>query len=316
VGTHIASDLNAKTLVIAHKVELLDQWEEAAKQFFGVECGRIQGPRWDYDYPITVATIQTLAANLDRLPEITGQFGLTIIDEAHKFSCASFHNVVPFLDSKYRLGVSATFRRADKLEGVWEHHLGKVTVQAKRSKTAADYKSPAIELEIDPNLYLVRGDISHSKLLTVLSEIPDYNKWAAEVIQTCFNRGRKILTISHRKSQCFEINTLLTQMGVSSKVYVGKTTAADLQAAKDCGIILATDKKFSEGIDAPELDTLLLLTPFSDPEQIVGRIGRSQKNVNRALVIDPRINHPYLESLYRKRVRVYERLGITNATDE
>jgi superfamily II DNA or RNA helicase len=309
-GCAVAAKLGMRTLVIADQENLLDQWEASAKTFFGVDSCRIQGKLWeDTDCPLTTATIQTLAIsqNKDRL---LGKFGLTIFDEAHTFACPSFHSIMPYIDSHYRLGVSATFRRADKLEGVWEAHLGEVTVAAEREALDAVYQSPALELPLQAKDYSHKGEISHTKMLTAIATLPEYNDWLADVIELCHNKGRKILLVSHRVEQCKTLHNLLTSKGIAAKLYVASTTPADLEEGKELGIILSTYKKMEKGVDVPSLDTLILATPCSDPEQAVGRVIRKKAGKKQALVIDPAWDHPYLKALWRKRAAVYNTMGI------
>jgi superfamily II DNA or RNA helicase len=313
-GCAVAAKLGMRTLVIADMESLLDQWEASAKTFFGVDSCRIQGKLWeDTDCPLTTATIQTLAIsqNKDRL---LGKFGLTIFDEAHTFSTPSFHKVMPYLDSQYRLGVSATFRRSDGLTDVWHHHLGKVTVEAKRERMAATYVAPAVEFTIPPKEYTTKGELNHAKMLTAISQLAEYNEWLADVITQCREKGRRVLFLSHRTEQCKILNQLLTAKGIESRIYVGSTKPADLEEARRVGIILSTYGKFAKGVDASELDTLVLGTPCSDIEQPAGRIMRVHPDKQTPLIVDVDHQHPYLRALFNKRVAHYNNLGITKST--
>lgn len=312
IGCAVAAELGQKALVIADQVNLLDQWADSADKFFGVSSGMIKGTKWNYSHTLTLATIQTLAANLDRLPEITGEFGLTLFDEAHTFACPSFHKVMPYLDSQYRLGVSATFRRADNLERVWELHLGKVKVSTPREKLDAEFQSPLLEFQVDPNKYTIKGKLSHTHMVGAVTEIEGYTEWAAEIVKQCRKAGRRVLVISHRIDHCNRISTSLTQLGVEHKIYVGNDS--HLAEARATGVIISSYKKFSKGVDAPELDTLLLLTPCSDPEQVVGRITRVHEGKKNALIIDPKFNHPYLLALWKKRAKIYNQMGLRDGT--
>lgn len=313
VGCVVASKLQQKTLVIVNKNDLREQWIDSAKRFFGVDVCIFQGKKRELGCPITVATIQTLA----QLPEpeiLLGQFGLLIVDEAHTFSCPSFHAVMPYMDAQYRLGVSATFRRADKLEDVYERHLGVVTVSTQREYLPSSYKAPLIEFPIPSEDYTVRGELNHAQMLNAISRLQEYNEWLASIVKQCVDKSRKVLLVSHRIEQCKSISALLTNWQVEHRIYVGSTKKGALDEARKSGVILTTYSKFGTGTDAPELDTLILATPASDVEQVVGRITRVKEGKQKPLVIDPLFNHSYLMALGRKRAAIYERLGITNET--
>lgn len=312
IGCSVAANLGVKALVIADQVNLLDQWEASANKFFNTKCGRLYAGKWNYSNPLTLVTIQTLNANLDRLPEITGEFGLTLFDEAHTFSTPSFHNVMPYLDSQYRLGVSATFRRADKLEQVWEHHLGKVLVSSTRTAPNAAYLSPLLEFPVDPNTYTLRGKLSHTHMITAITEIREYNEWIVDHVTEAKQKGRKILVVSHRLNHLKKLANLLELRKVEHRIYAGSDK--DLEEARKTGCILTTYSKFSKGVDVPELDTLFLTTPCTDPEQVVGRVTRQFPGKPQAKIIDPVFDHPYLHALWRKRVRIYDSIGVKDAT--
>lgn len=311
IGCAVAAELGKKALVIADQVNLLDQWEASASNFFQTPAGRLKGKKWNYTQPLTLTTIQTLNANLERLDEITGEFGITIFDEAHTFSTPSFHNVMPYLDSQYRLGVSATFRRADKLEKVWEHHLGKILVSTDRTDPNASYHSPHLEFPVDPSKYMIRGKLSHTHMVSAITEITEYNSWIVDIIEQAANKKRKLLIVSHRVNHLENLSKLLTARKISHRIYSGSDK--HLNEARETGCILTTYSKFSKGVDAPELDTLFLLTPCADPEQVVGRVTRSYPGKQPAVVIDPRFDHPYLQALWRKRVRIYDSIGVKDA---
>lgn len=308
IGCCQAAKLGAKTLVIADREDLLDQWEESAMKFFNVKSGRIQGKKWDTSQTLTTAMLQTLA--IKDLTELRSQFGLAIIDECHTFSCSSFHKVMPDIDSHYLLGVSATYRRADKLEKVWEHSLGKVTVTTPREKVEGNYQCPQLEFMLDAKEYTTKGQLNHVKLVSALANHREYNNWAATIIKQVVESGRKILVVSHRVEQCKTLQTLLQELGIEVKMYVETTSKQDLEEARVSNCVLASSKKIDKGVDIPELDTLLLLTPSSDPEQVVGRVSRRVPGKKDVVVIDPVFQHPYLMALWKKRVRIYTQMGL------
>jgi superfamily II DNA or RNA helicase len=310
-GCSVAAKLGMKTLIIADQTDLLQQWSKSAADFFGVSTCVIRGPKWEEsDCPLTVATIQTLAASGQK-DRLLGKFGLTVIDEGHVFSTPSFHSVMPYLDSYFRLGVSATFRRADGLIDVLHKHMGNITVEAPREALRASYKAPLIDMPLEAKDYTTKGEINHAKMLTAIAELPEYNEWLAEIIKTCKEKGRKILLLSHRTDQCKIIHGLLTKKKIQSKIYVGSTKPKDKEEAEKLGIILSTYSKCQKGFDVPQLDTLILATPSSDVEQAVGRVIRKQEGKKNALVIDVVFNHPYLLALSRKRAAIYEKMGLS-----
>jgi len=56
-----------------------------------------------------------------------------------------------------------------------------------------------------------------------------------------------------------------------------QVSAEQFKAACECNILLATERKVSEGFDLPRLDTLFITTPTWDIEQVAGRVLRPHK---------------------------------------
>ena len=115
----LAKEFNKKTLVLAHRNELLSQAVE--KMLFvnpGADIGIFKAAeRNGLNREICVASIQTATRHTDKLKE--RDFSLCICDEAHHASANSYVKVfedLGFMDgdaSKLLLGVTATAFRAD-----------------------------------------------------------------------------------------------------------------------------------------------------------------------------------------------------------
>lgn len=310
-GCDIAARMGLKTLVIADQLDLLGQWQTTARELFSTESGRIQGKKWDYSKPLTVSTIQTLARNLDRLEELADQFGLIIVDEAHTFSTASFYEIMPYMQAKYQLGVSATFRRTDNLERVYHQHFGEVTVDGKKPPANAVYFSPEFKLNIKAEEYMRSGDVNFAALITAIATNKAYNEWLAKSIKTMVERGHQVVLLTHRVEQTQILQRNLQSLGQDAKIYVGEgKLSVSLEEARKSPVILTTIKKFAKGVDVPTLSCLFLATPISDPEQAVGRVTRDLPGKQQQVIVDPMFRHPMLIGLWKKRVKIYTQIGI------
>lgn len=313
VSCLIAGKLGTPTLILVHKTDLLDRWKKECFDTFGFEAGHIQGDIWDIRQ-ITVATVQTLYSRLEDIQKIADDFGFVICDEGHRFPGEMFTTVISHLPAKYRMAVSATWRRKDGLEPLWFNHISDKIVSGVKKDLEVVYRPLAFR-GMDDRQFYHRGDISHTKCLTVIAEDSAYNDFCAGVIAEMVKKGKNILAITHRLSQISEIRDRLKKAGIASGVYVGKyrgkiLKSEDLEKAIEHQVILGTFGKISEGSDIPKLDTLILLTPCSDPEQAVGRICRKYPGKTRAVVLDLFPATGYNYALAKKRQRIYEKLGI------
>jgi superfamily II DNA or RNA helicase len=331
MSTVFASMLGTPTLVIVHKEDLADQWKMlltggtkdgklVPPLFPGGRVGHVQGDLWDYrDKHLVTAMAQTLHARKYREPDgFYRSFGLVIFDEAHRYPARTFEEVMRMTQSKFRLGVSATFRRTDGMECIWHWHVGGIEHRTQGVHLVGHYHQVGWGTSVTDDMFRLRGMINHSRYITAISRNVPYNEWLAEQLAAGANAGRQVLLASHRTEQLSDIRTRILSKGngVTVGYYAGevdgrKITKAELESSKTCQIVLATYHKMSEGTDIATLDTLFLGTPASDIEQVVGRIQRPLSDKKPVLVVDPVWLTPYNQGLGRKREKIYERLGFT-----
>lgn len=126
LGLALASKLEAKTLIVVHKSDLVTGWKSDIKEAFNneAEVGIIKAKSRKVGKHFTIATIQTLnnlsEAELDYL---YNSFGLVIQDEMHHCPSTTFSLVNNF-KSRYRLGLTATPERSDGLAHIMNLYFG------------------------------------------------------------------------------------------------------------------------------------------------------------------------------------------------
>jgi superfamily II DNA or RNA helicase len=278
----IAHLLGVKTLIIVNKETLLEQWKEQIIKFTGIVPGIIQGTKIDTEPKICIGMIQSIS--MKEYPDTFNNFGFTIYDETHHYCSKVFSNVFFKIRTKYNLGLTATIKRADKLEHVLEWFLGKIAVDVKlliiepqvRVYKFYDYSEDTIKY--NPN-----GKINSPASLTNITQNQIRTDFIIKIIKEMYNDNRKILVLSDRKAHCEYIKGKLNNFSVG--IYYGGMKKEDLKKSNECRIIIATYQMASEGYDNPDLDTLILASPKCNVEQAVGRILR-KKNKNEAIVVD------------------------------
>lgn len=316
----ISQRLNVPVLVVVHKGDLAKQWRETLDDFFpGATSGNVQGPKWDYrDKHLVTAMSQTLYARRNAIPEdFYDQFGMVVFDEGHHYSAETFEYVLKNIPIKKRMGVSATWRRRDGLGCLWEWHIGTVAHKMVTTRLTGEYVQISWSTSITSQMYMRNGTLIMAHLLTAIAKNVKYNIWLAEQAATAANNGRKVLVVSDRIDQLDEIQQRIRAQGFTGSVglYVGsfrgkRMTESQLESSKKCDILLASYGMFNEGVDSPELDTLIFATPRSDVEQIVGRIQRPMEK-KPLLIVDPVFTLDVCWGMAKKRVQIYETLNFT-----
>jgi len=310
--------LKVPALVIVPKSDLMNQWVDRIKQFTGLEdndIGIARQKTCDYvGKKIVVGMIHSLCKDKYSI-DFKNHFGLVIFDELHKLGAFTFSQVGGMFAAKYRLGATATLRRADGLATVFYSHLGREVIK------------PLIGGQPDPKIVVVKynkssGKIPHwanSKvkrrgvLFSLLAENPERIDWIARLTHEVYDTGRQTLVLGERIAQLESIIKFLTmQYGVDKKeigLYIGKTSPTERnRIAENCKIILATTSMMSLGTDIPTLRGLVFATPLADVEQPIGRICRICADTKEPVVIDlVDTQHKEAFGWYQGRLKLYKR---------
>jgi hypothetical protein len=117
--TAVAAWLIAKrkvnTLVVVHRQQLLDQWQERLGMFLDLPAksiGHIGGGKMDRTGCVDVAVIQSLYRK-DEVRDFVAEYGQVIVDECHHISAFTFEQVLRQVKAKYVVGLTATPTRKD-----------------------------------------------------------------------------------------------------------------------------------------------------------------------------------------------------------
>ena len=80
----------------------------------------------------------------------------------------------------------------------------------------------------------------------------------------------------------------------------------DLALSEEKPIIIGTYEMASEGLDIPDLDTLIMTTPKSNITQSIGRIMRKELYDNIPLIVDIVDKIDVFYAMYNKRKKIYQ----------
>lgn len=318
-----ASQIGKKTLIVVHKEFLMNQFRSEIERFLpNAKVGRIQGNVMDIEgKDIVIGMIQTLVQR--NYPPKTFQcFGTVIFDECHHLAAEVFSRVLSFIGCWRMLGLSATPVRKDQLSKVFHWHLGpflanimergKEELHVWRIQYIPNGTEEAVS-EYKKEPLTMSDNVNSPKLITKICEFPDRNAVVFRMVRHLIEvEHRKVLVLTDRKIQLQCLHEMFESVPVlngRSGYYVGgmKEEALNVSASKD--LVLGTYAMASEGMNVPELDTLILASPKSDIVQSVGRILRKKMEDREKipLVIDIVDSHPSLVRQSQKRVTFYNK---------
>lgn len=302
---YIASLIGVKTLILVNKETLLEQWKEQIIKFLGITPGIIQGKTFNTLPDICIGMIQSISMK-EYPSDAFDNFSFSIYDETHHYCSKVFSNAFYKIGSKYNLGLTATIKRADKLEHTLNWFLGDIAVNI-----ALLIIEPKIDIykfyEYPENTikYLPNGKVNSAASITNVTENNDRDIFILSLIRECISNDRKILVLSDRKAHCNKLMNVLNSENYSVGLYYGGMKKEQLQLSNTRKIIIATYQMASEGYDNPDLDTLLLASPKCNIEQAIGRILR-KKNKNTPLVIDINDSISIFNNWNKKRLSFYK----------
>lgn len=307
MGLYLAHKIGLKTLVIVPTDRIFHQWIQRCKTFCGFTPSVIRGNICEYDKPITVAMLQTLAIGkrIDK-KVLYKEFGFTIYDEVHRLPTEKFSVVARLFWDKYRLGLSATPTRKDGLHNLFFNHIGKVITKYYYTKLKPKvYLLKYIDYETTASGCMWNGKLNTARYINQLVSVGTRNKLIAYYIYHGYKKNRKILMLTDRLEHIDKIKHHLNILGIKDDE-IGFITGAVKEVGKP--ILLATYGSAGLGLDIPELDYLVLATPRTDIRQAIGRVLRPKKT--SPIVIDIVDNISEVMRKYGKvRENFYRRLG-------
>ena len=314
---YILSKLKVKTLIIVHKEFLMNQWIERIQQFLpSAMIGKIQQNKIDVvGKDIVIAMLQSISLKTYDDNVFNG-FGFTIIDETHHICSKTFSKALFNVTTKYVLGLSATPERKDGLSKVLYWFIGDIIFSAyrKNEKNVQVLVKHYLHdsYSNDPPLNSMRK-INLPQIINQVTELEDRSNQILEEVYKCLYDKRKIILLTDRRNHCFYLHNKAIESNhpFTFGLYIGGMKQSQLKENEKCDIIFATFSLANEGLDIPQLNTLILASPKTDIVQSVGRILRESGDTKShvPLVIDFVDAYGPLVNQFYKRKQFYNKTG-------
>lgn len=153
-----------RTLILSHRMELVEQPRKYYDCSFGVEAAE----RYATDEEVVSASVQTLRLD-KRLHRFSpGEFDTIITDEAHHAVADSYRKIYDYFKPRVHIGFSATPNRGDKvrLDGVFDDIIfSRSLVWGIEEGWLCDIDAKRVEMDCDlSRMELVARDYKQSAL--------------------------------------------------------------------------------------------------------------------------------------------------------
>ena len=290
----LIAELAVPTLVVVHKEFLLNQWRDRIAQFLpDAKVGHVQEDECSFQGKhIAIAMVHSVAGR-DYGPIFREWPGLVITDEVHRIGAQTWSAVPPMFNARWRLGVSATPRRKDGADNVFNHHIGPILYASTEQRMKPKVRKVWTHFNLVQTASLNPNLVSKNLLLKFMCLNKARNRIVVEQLILALEAGRKILVLSERLKHLSDLEAELRAQWKADAgpvptvgYYVGGMGEDALDEAAHARVIFATVQFASEGLDIPALDTAFLTVPMSDVEQAVGRILRPFDGKKDPVVVD------------------------------
>lgn len=286
IALHGIAHIGLNALIIVNQKTILEQWKGAIENFLEFEggIGLIQGDTgsWDWQHPITIAMLHTLARHPDCVsPEMRRWFGVIIWDECHHLS-APYFSITATMFTGRRYGLTATANREDGTEVIYNYHLGDIFHKDLMQTVKPTICFRQLPTLIPPEEYASRvldklGNPNMSKLRTYIGQLENRNLLIEADLLEAIRSKRKVLVLSHSKEQLKLMHERFLYLGVDSGICTGDQEVLERWSAlRDKQLIFGTHQLVMEAIDEDSLDTLFWMTPFGSQHPDGGKNALQQ----------------------------------------
>ena len=332
-GLEIISRIGGRALWLTHTQDLLNQSKSRAETVLSSGgYGTITAGKVYMGSHITFATVQTLAKRIDLL-DFKDQFDVIIVDEAQH--CAGtptrvtqFYKVISRLSARYKIGLTATPKRADGLQADMFALLGNKIYEVTRDEvahTTCPVKVIPVETGWVPNYDCVLmgdGTIDYNKVIDAMIHDEDRFNVVWSAIAGLYHAGA-IMVLANRveylQRLCDAYNkgqagkaVCISGAGQSKKAKAERKQALEALNNGELDCVFASYQLAAEGLDCPNLRYIVFATPEKNDvtvTQATGRVGRKAEGKPYGTVIDFVDDFGMYQGWYKQRLRYYHKIG-------
>ena len=326
-GLDIVASVGGRALWLTHTQDLLNQSKKRAECVFdNVGAGMITAGKVDIGEGITFATVQTLC-KVD-LSAYRDTWDVIIVDECQHCAgsptrVSQFYKVMSNLSARYKIGLTATPKRADGLEQSMFALLGGIIHEVSREEVAHN-TCPIRVTQIPTNWYpdddVLNGDGTIDYMKVIESMIHDNARFEQIAGYVGGLKGSAIV-LANRVEYLQRMAALngdtkrvicLSGMRQTKKAKEERRQALELLNDGNLDVIFATYQLAKEGLDVPNLRYVVLATPEKDETtviQSVGRVGRKANGKQYGEVLDFVDNFGMYQGWAKKRKGYYKKIG-------
>ena len=282
-----------RVLFVVHRNQIAKQALKSFRKVFNgkVSMGMVTGKHKDYDCDYIFATVQTMSKDEILNKYRQDHFDAIVIDEAHHSAAGSYKKIMDYFKPQLWLGMTATpDKRDDNLEGknIYEIFNHKIACEIRlQDAMEEDLLCPfhyfgISDLELVDDCGQTKEEkIENFRYLTSDERVDNIINQA----QYFGYSGERVkgLIFCSRIDEAELLSKKLNDKGLRTLALSGsdneetRALAIERLAGDDCDealdYILSVDI-FSEGVDVPEINQVIMLRPTQSPIIFIQQLGR------------------------------------------
>jgi superfamily II DNA or RNA helicase len=296
LSIYLASKISLKTVIICHRIVLIEQWKKAIERFTQNSSISIVKPS---KKPSNSSDF--LLVNAQNVKKLGKDFfkgvGLVIVDEIHAIMAESLSECLYHICPRYIIGLSATPNRPDGLDGLLDFYFGNDNRIVR-------------ELYHPHYVYKIETDIEYQE--------DSKTQWSAMITSQCLHKERNDLIVDiilHFKDRHFlvlckrvdQANYIASKLQ-DEKENVSVMTEDNNEFDENSRIIVASLQKCGVGFSHDVLDALIVASDMEEYFiQYLARVMRTEEV--KPIVFDIVDNHKSLKKHFTERKKVYTKSG-------
>jgi superfamily II DNA or RNA helicase len=291
-----AKVIKLKTLIVCHRIVLMEQWRDSIKRFTGndtkIEILKV-GKKYNENADFFIVNAQNIK-KLGR--DVFKSIGFVIVDEIHAIMAESLSESMYYVSPRYLLGLSATPTRPDGMDGLLDFYFGidNVIKRELYHKHTVYKVNTGIEFEEESSNW--------NALITSQCLHEERNNLIVNIIMK--HKDRHFLVLCKRVQQASYIAEKLEEEKENVSLMIEDTNTFDPTSR----IIVASLQKCGVGFSHDLLDALIIASDME--EYFIQYLGRVFRRPDvQPIILDIVDDNPILRRHFLTRKNVYQECG-------
>lgn len=295
----LASKIGLKTLILCHRIVLIEQWRDSIKKVCPDASFQILDSKTEIDEKADFYIAN--AQNIEKFGfKPFCKIGTVIVDECHVIATDTLSKSLFYSTPRYMIGLSATPHRPDGMDILLEYYFGKNKISRQLFRKHTVYRvNTGIKFETKMTK---DGKLDWNSIIEGQSENEERNKMILDIILK--HEDRHFLVLCKRISQARYLIDKLCENGENVTSLLGNNNQFD-QTSR---ILVATVQKCGVGFSHDILDALVIASDMEEYFiQYLGRVMRTEEV--EPIIFDFVDEHPILQRHFQTRKKVYQESG-------